>query len=51
MKPHEALGDTTTRLAMSDAERESLEAAARAAERGEIAEREVAPGVFRLVQS
>jgi hypothetical protein len=46
-----APADTTTRLALSEAERESLEAAARAFERGEIAQREVAPGAFVLVRS
>lgn len=43
--------ETTIRRALTDAERESIAAAQTAHERGEIAQREVAPGVFVLVRS
>lgn len=42
--------ESTMTRALSDAEKESLEAAASARSRGEIAQREVSPGVFVLVR-
>lgn len=41
----------TIEFALSDAERASLAAAKSAHERGEIKQREIAPGVFVLVRS
>lgn len=43
--------ETTIARALTEAERASLDAAARAFERGQITQREVAPGVFVLVRS
>ncbi len=40
--------DTTLEIALRDSERASIAAAREAYERGEIAQREVAPGVFKL---
>jgi hypothetical protein len=40
--------DTTLEIALRDSERASIAAAKEAYERGEIAQREVAPGVFKL---
>ena len=40
--------DTTIEIALRDSERASIAAAKEAYERGDIAQREVAPGVFKL---
>jgi hypothetical protein len=42
---------TTITLALSEAERASLRRAAQAYERGQIRQREIAPGVWVLTQS
>jgi hypothetical protein len=41
----------TIEFVLSDAERASLKAAREAYERGDIAQREIAPGIFVLVRS
>lgn len=42
--------DTTITRALTDAERASIEAARQAFERGEIRQRELAPGVWQLMR-
>lgn len=42
--------DTTITRALTDAERASIEAARQAFENGKIPQREVAPGVWRLLK-